>query len=275
MGDFYKAIVHNDNSVLYASGAKNYKEEIVNIFKDFNYKYELNAQGLKVLWYSLYILLFIFIVSMWGTLKKTRKKGWISLIPFYNIWCLSKDVLGSPFYSLLLLLPIVNTVFMFIFYYNMGKVFSKNDSFCVLLMFFPSICWPLLAFDDSKYAKPERKNKKDINQFGKQISNNNYVKKDKINSGKKIPIGKKIIGIIKWIFTVFLFLIGVMFCLIYFDERVIGYLVVGIFFIIYSTLLCPTITKSTIKYEKYTKFKPLIVIFLVVFLIILFCVLPF
>lgn len=150
-GDYYKAIVYNDNSVLYASADKQYREDVRNIFKDLHYQYEINFKGMQIAWYSLYVLLLICIVSMWGTLKKTRNKGWISLIPFYNIGCLSKDVLGSAWWPLLLFVPIGNVVFMFMIYYNMAKVFNKSDSYCVLMMFVPSVLWPLLAFDNSEY----------------------------------------------------------------------------------------------------------------------------
>ena len=150
-GDYYKAIVYNDNSVLYASADKQYREDVRNIFKDLHYQYEINFEGMQITWYSLYVLLFICIVSMWGTLKKTKNKGWISLIPFYNIGCLSKDVLGSAWWPLLLFIPIGNVVFMFMLYYNIAKVFNKSDSYCVLMMFIPSVLWPLLAFDNSEY----------------------------------------------------------------------------------------------------------------------------
>lgn len=150
-GDYYKAIVYNDNSVLYASADKQYREDVRNIFKDLHYQYEINFKGMQIAWYSLYVFLLICIVSMWGTLKKTRNKGWISLIPFYNIGCLSKDVLGSAWWPLLLFVPIGNVVFMFMLYYNMAKVFNKSDSYCVLMMFVPSVLWPLLAFDNSEY----------------------------------------------------------------------------------------------------------------------------
>ncbi len=150
-GDYYKAIVYNNDSVLYASGNKEYSDEIINIFEDFNYTYKLNFQSINILSYSIIIFFIIAIVSMWGTLKKTRNNGWISLIPFYNIGCLSKDVLGSSWLALLLLIPIGNLVFAFMFNYKMGKAFNKSDSYCTLNMFFPSVCWPLLAFDDSKY----------------------------------------------------------------------------------------------------------------------------
>lgn len=150
-GDYYKAIVYNDNSILYASADRQYRDEVMNIFKDLHYKYEVNFNGMKVACYSIFILLFICIASMWGTFKKTRNKGWISLIPFYNISCLFKDVLGSPWFALLLLLPIVNVVFIFMLYYNIGKVFNKSALYCVLMMFIPSVLWPLLVFDNLEY----------------------------------------------------------------------------------------------------------------------------
>ena len=150
-GDYYKTIVYNDNSVLYASADKKYGKDVKNILKDLSYQYEMNLKIMQIIWYLSYVLLFIFVVSMWGTLKKTRNKGWISLIPFYNIGCLSKDVLGSAWWQLLLFVPLGNVVFMFMLYYNIGKVFNKKNSYCVLMMFIPLILWPLLAFDNSEY----------------------------------------------------------------------------------------------------------------------------
>ena len=273
-GDYYKAIVYNDNSVLYASADREYREEVINVFKDFNYKYEINFKGMQIVCYSFFILLFICIVSMWGTLKKTRNKGWISLIPFYNIGCLSKDVLGSAWWPLLLFVPIGNVVFMFMFYYNLGKVFNKNDSYCVLTMFFPSVCWPLLAFDDSKYTKPDKKKKQIINQPAEKENYDN-IKKVEIKGEKQISTGRKILNIIKWIFTVIFFLWGAFSILTYTEEKLIGYVLTGILSIIYGILICPPITDSTKKYKNYTKFKPLIVIILIVIHIIIFGILPF
>lgn len=151
-GDYYKIIVYKDNSILYASADKKYSNEVKNIFRDLHYQYEINFCGLKIMWCSLFVVLLIFIVSMWGTLKKTRDNGWISLIPFYNIGCLSKDILGSAFWALLLFVPIGNVVFIFMINYNIGKVFNKNSLYCFLMMFIPTVLWPLLAFDDSKYS---------------------------------------------------------------------------------------------------------------------------
>ena len=158
--------------------------------------------------------------------------------------------------------------------YNLGKVFNKNDSYCVLTMFFPSVCWPLLAFDDSKYTKPEKKKKQIINQ---PVEKENYdnIKKVEIKEEKQISTGRKILNIIKWIFTSLFFLWGAFSILAYTEEKLIGYILTGIISIIYGILLCPPITESTKKYEKYTRFKPLIVIILIIIHISIFVILPF
>ena len=99
-------------------------------------------------------------IIMWKLFVRLGQKGWISLIPFYNIGCLSKDVLGSAWWPLLLFIPIGNVVFMFMLYYNIAKVFNKSDSYCVLMMFIPSVLWPLLAFDNSEYDSNKVRKKK-------------------------------------------------------------------------------------------------------------------
>lgn len=167
-GDYYKKIVYNDNSVLYATASKDYRNEIINIFNDLNYKYEFNLNGMTIMWCSLFIVIIIVLVSMWGIEKKIRNKGWIALIPIYNIGCLSKDILGSFWFFLLSFIPGVNVIFLFILLYSLGKSFGKSNSYCILMMFFPTILCPLLAFDDSSYKKVQKKVKK--------INDNKFVR---------------------------------------------------------------------------------------------------
>lgn len=158
-GDYYKKIVYKDNSVLYASASKKDGETINHIFDDLGYQYHLNFSGMTIIWASFFIFVIIGLVSLCGIEKKIRNKGWIALIPLYNIGCLSKDVLGSFWLFLLLFIPVVNVVFLLILLYNLGKSFEKSDSFCILMMFFPSILLPLLAFDDSTYTNLIQKKK--------------------------------------------------------------------------------------------------------------------
>lgn len=188
-GDHYKVIVHNNNLVLYGAADKQYRNDVKKIFKDLHYKYEINFEGTKFMWYSLFIVIFICLVSIWGTEKKIRNNGWISLIPFYNIWCLSKDILGSGWYCLFLLVPILNILFMLMLFYNLGRAFNKDDSYCILMMFIPTVLWPLLAFDDSKYIKLEER--KDVIENLKQALSNNHgnnietISKEIMNNDKK------------------------------------------------------------------------------------------
>lgn len=152
-GEKYKKVTQNKNSILYASADKEYKKEIIDLFKHFGYRYQLNFKACWWFLVPILMIILIYIVSIWGIEKKIRNKGWIALIPFYNVGCLTKDVLGSPWYAPLLFIPIGNLVFSLFLHYYLGKSFQKDETDCILLMFFSTIFCPLLAFDDSKYSK--------------------------------------------------------------------------------------------------------------------------
>lgn len=147
--DDYKIVTLNQNSVLYASADSAYKTNIITLFKTFNYYYSNTI--FYILGCFLLVISILFLVSFWKIEKKIRNKGWVILIPFYNIGCLAKDIFGSVWYALLLFVPIVNFIFLFVFLYETGKVFKKSNRYCIGLMFLPTIFLPLLAFDDSKY----------------------------------------------------------------------------------------------------------------------------
>lgn len=271
-GDYYKKIVYKDNSVLYATASKDYGDEIINIFNDLNYKYEFNLSGMTIMWCSLFVVIIIALVSMWGIEKKIRNNGWIALIPVYNIGCLSKDILGSFWLFLLLFIPGVNVIFLLLLLYNLGKAFGKSNLYCILIMFFPTVLCPLLAFDNSSYKKVEKKITRIDNS--KSIHNKKAViKKEKTK--EQITSSKKITNIIKWILTIVFLLLSVIILASYFEENLIGYIILAIIFLVYALLLCPSITKYTKKYKRYTKFKPLFIILLLILNFILFIVLPF
>lgn len=240
------------------------------MFQELNYNYEVDATGEKFIFVALLIILLIFIVSIWKLEKKIRNKGWIALIPFYNIGCLTKDILGSYWYALLLVIPIGNVAFLYLLYYYMGQAFKKSDTYCMLLMFFPHIVCPLLAFDNSIYSKPETK--LITRNLKKNIKKNKMVEtkiKEKSTRWNLIYIT------IKWILTAFLLFLSSIILLTFFFENLIGYLILSIIFLIYGLLACPMITSSTKKYVKYTKFKLLIVIVLIIINVILLGILPF
>ena len=145
----YKIVTQNQNSILFASGNSKDRTAILSLFQEFNYHYANNI--FYFLGIFLFTIILIFLVSFWKIEKKIRNKGWIVLIPFYNIGCLVKDVFGSVWYVLFLFVPIINLFFILAFLYRLGKVFKKSNRYCIGLMFLPTIFLPMLAFNDSKY----------------------------------------------------------------------------------------------------------------------------
>lgn len=149
VGDYYKSAILNQNSILYASSNVQYKNKVIDIIKDLGYY--VNELGIKISSGAAVIFLLLIIIFIYGVEKKIRNKGWIALIPFYNIVCLFKDIFGSGFYVLLLLIPIVNIIYIFRLFYKIGIAFSQSKAKCILLMLFPTLFGPLIAFDDSVY----------------------------------------------------------------------------------------------------------------------------
>ena len=147
----YQIVVLNETSVLYFSTYKEYKTDAVNLYKNFNYFYDFNSFESKISLCAGFILLFILVISMWGIEKKIRNKGWIVLIPFYNVWSLFKDILGSGWYFLLMFIPIINFIFIIKFSYKLGRKFGKSKLFSMLCVLFPTIFYPIVALDDSNF----------------------------------------------------------------------------------------------------------------------------
>lgn len=106
------------------------------------------------------VILIIFMISWWKLNEKMNRKGWVCLIPVYNILCLFEDVFGKKVYCLLLLLPFINFVLFLILIYKLGRVFGKKPSYGILMILFPYVFIPILAFDDSKYLGPVKNNNK-------------------------------------------------------------------------------------------------------------------
>jgi len=93
----------------------------------------------------------LFIVSLWKIFKKTGRKGFISLIPIYNLYCLTRIIIGNGWLFLILLIPLVNLIFLIYLGYKLAKIFGKSIWFAIGIIFLGIIFIPLLAFDDSIY----------------------------------------------------------------------------------------------------------------------------
>lgn len=147
-GNEYKSATKIKNSILYIE-AEN--ENTANkILKDLNYDYNFLINFYPIELIDLFIP-FLIVISWWNLNKKLNRKGYIALIPIYNILCLSKDILGSKKYCLLLLLPIANAIFMLLLIIKLGKKFNKSTNYILLMIFIPIIFIPSLAFEKLSY----------------------------------------------------------------------------------------------------------------------------
>ncbi len=158
IGDYYKSAILNQHSILYASSNAKYKNKIIDTIENLGYHIEIDELVIKICAIAGMIFELIIIIFMYGIEKKIRNKGWVALIPFYNVGCLFKDIFGSGFYALLLFVPIVNIIYIFKLLYKVGVALSQSKAKCILLMLFPTLFGPLVAFDDSIYS-----NNKNIN----------------------------------------------------------------------------------------------------------------
>ncbi len=271
-GDYYKAVTLNDNTLLYAAAPKKYKTEIINIFKHFKYTQDFDLTVTLLITSLSFIITIFYVICLWGTLKKTRNNPVCSLIPIYNIGCLTKDVFGSTWYVIFaFIVPYVNILFTLILMYNLGRRFNKTKIYSVLLAIIPSIFWPLLAYGDSVYHKPIKNKESKERKENKESFKLESIKE---TNPIKIKKEKKLITIIKWILTIILLLLSAILLLTYFDEQKILYLLNTIMFLIYGMLSCPEITKYTRKNEKYTHLKPWIITTLIIAHFIIFCIFP-
>jgi hypothetical protein len=100
----------------------------------------------------LYIALFaVLIVSMWKVFVKAGKPGWAAIVPLYNSWVMVQIAGKPPLWFFLLFVPIVNFVIAILLYIEISKRFGKGGGFAAVLILFPYVGFPMLAFGKAQY----------------------------------------------------------------------------------------------------------------------------
>ena len=153
-GDEYRIAILSGNHLFYLEADREYKSDAVMIKQELGYTYEPNFESLSYAYSSILIILILLFASWWKLNIKFGRKGWVCLIPFYNLLCLSKDVFGKMWYTIFFFIPLANTIYMAFLLYNLGKVFGKGETYRVLMIFLSFVLVPFVAFDDSKYLGP-------------------------------------------------------------------------------------------------------------------------
>jgi hypothetical protein len=97
------------------------------------------------------LVLLLFLVTFWKIFEKAGEAGWKSLIPIYNVFIMLK-IAGKPWWwFLLFLIPVVNIIFNLLWCLALAQKFGKSQLFGVGLFLLGFICFPILAFDSSRY----------------------------------------------------------------------------------------------------------------------------
>ena len=120
----------------------------------YSYHFEGSPWWLIIpLFFSMMIALF-YVICYWKLFTKAGKPGWAALIPIYNT-LIQLEILGREWvWILLMLIPGVNLVIVVVMMLDLAKVFGKDSAFGCLMVLFPYILIPILAFGDAKYLGP-------------------------------------------------------------------------------------------------------------------------
>ncbi len=99
-------------------------------------------------------LALLIIVANWKIYVKAGYDGWMSIIPFLNIYILLK-IVGKPgWWLILFLIPIVNVVISIWITNLLSSSFGKDVGFTLGLLFLGPIFYPILGFGSAQYVGP-------------------------------------------------------------------------------------------------------------------------
>ena len=96
--------------------------------------------------YSLVTILAV--VARWQMYKKMGRKGWESLIPFYNVYVLFEVLYDRGWRFLTLLLPIYNIYVFIRLMLDLSDAFEQSNGFAVGLMLLNPVFEIILGLDD-------------------------------------------------------------------------------------------------------------------------------
>lgn len=94
------------------------------------------------------------IIAHWRVYEKAGQPGWACIIPFYNVYIMTK-IVGKPWWWLLMMLiPGINIIFIIWLTNMISKSFGKDEGFTIGLILLGVIFWPILGYGDAVYLGP-------------------------------------------------------------------------------------------------------------------------
>lgn len=99
---------------------------------------------------SFVVALALFMISaVWTVYEKAGRKGWEALIPFYNLYVLTKIVGKSGGFMVLYFIPIVSWFAWAVTAIELSKKFGRSEAFGFGLFFLYPIFLPILAWGET------------------------------------------------------------------------------------------------------------------------------
>jgi len=108
--------------------------------------------GMKLILLMLVSSLLV-LISLWVVFGKAGQPGWKCLIPIYNIYILML-ISGKPgWWTVLMFIPIVGSIFYLLAMLELAEKFGRGALFGIGLCLLPMFCFPLLAFGGARYEE--------------------------------------------------------------------------------------------------------------------------
>ncbi|MGB1039329.1 MAG: DUF5684 domain-containing protein [Flavobacteriales bacterium] len=100
--------------------------------------------------FALAIVVFL-IAAMWKVFEKAGQPGWAAIIPIYNYYIMTKIAEKPEWWTILMIIPYVNLIFIVWIWNRIVKRFGKTEGFTVGVVLLGIIFIPILGFGDAKY----------------------------------------------------------------------------------------------------------------------------
>ena len=103
----------------------------------------------------LFAWLILLLVAGWKMYVKGGQPGWVSIIPFLNIFGLLKIVHRPWWWFFLLLIPFVNFFVWIVVMLDLAKAFGHGIGMALVLIFLTAIGYLVLGFGSAQYQLEE------------------------------------------------------------------------------------------------------------------------
>jgi hypothetical protein len=87
------------------------------------------------------------LAGLWKVFEKCGRPGWEALVPFYNLYILTKIVNRPAYWVAICLIPFAALVLTI----DLARLFGKSTGFGVGLGLLGPVFFPILGFGDAKF----------------------------------------------------------------------------------------------------------------------------